>query len=323
MYYKVIVPYSRNRIAYAIIRSLHNRPGTQVFAADSTKLAMCRFSNKVSGFFNYPSDPNDFLTWAEQKQKEGYTIFPTFMESWQLRQAELIDSTPSYDTILNADNKLNVYKACRMLHLPTPETHIIDFNGVIKPSHGRGSERRFWVRPGDVIQKRVYGDAIGIGMLFNHGELKAKFSWRRLQEFPEDGGTSVIRESTKMPHEEAYAQKLLEFFNWHGVAMVEFKGGHIIEVNPRFWGSLQLAIDSGVDFPRLLLDIITYGDCETVLEWKTGVTTSWLAGCIRRRCRPSGNTEDWHLNDPLPFFGQFALALSNVMRGKGLVLDTT
>ena len=317
------MPYSRNRLAYAIVRSLHNRPNTQVFAADSTKLAMCRFSSQISGFFKYLDDTAGLAAWAEQKQKEGYIIFPTFMESWYLRQRGIIDSTPPYETIMQADDKLNIYRVCRMLHLPAPETHKIDFNGVIKPSHGRGSQGRTWVKPGDIIQKRIYGDAVGVGMLFNHGELRAKFSWKRLQEFPEDGGTSVIRESIRAPEEEAYAQKLLEFFNWHGVAMVEFKGGHIIEVNPRFWGSLQLAIDSGVDFPRLLLDVITYGDCETVLNWETGVTTSWLAGCLRRRCRPSGNTEDWHLSDPLPFFGQFALVLSNVMKGKGLVLDAT
>lgn len=39
--------------------------------------------------------------------------------------------------------------------------------------------------------------------------------------------------------------------------MVEFRvsddgTGYLMEINPRFWGSLQLAIDSGVDFPWLL-----------------------------------------------------------------------
>ena len=42
---------------------------------------------------------------------------------------------------------------------------------------------------------------------------------------------------------------------WHGVAMVEFKRDErddtprLMEINGRFWGSLQLAIDAGVDFP--------------------------------------------------------------------------
>ena len=42
--------------------------------------------------------------------------------------------------------------------------------------------------------------------------------------------------------------------------MVEFKTDNqtgepvLMEVNGRFWGSLQLATDAGVDFPRLLLE---------------------------------------------------------------------
>ena len=49
-------------------------------------------------------------------------------------------------------------------------------------------------------------------------------------------------------------QELLDELNWHGVAMVEFKvtedgTPYLMEINTRFWGSLQLAIDAGVDFP--------------------------------------------------------------------------
>ena len=43
------------------------------------------------------------------------------------------------------------------------------------------------------------------------------------------------------------------------VAMVEYKldaatgTAYLMEINGRFWGSLQLAIDAGVDFPLLLV----------------------------------------------------------------------
>ena len=45
--------------------------------------------------------------------------------------------------------------------------------------------------------------------------------------------------------------------NWKGIAMVEWKVDprdgrpKLMEVNPRFWGSLELAVRSGVDFPVL------------------------------------------------------------------------
>ena len=55
--------------------------------------------------------------------------------------------------------------------------------------------------------------------------------------------------------------KLLEKLNWHGVVMFEYKESvnpngdfeyKLLEANPRFWGSVPLAIANGVDFPVLL-----------------------------------------------------------------------
>ena len=52
---------------------------------------------------------------------------------------------------------------------------------------------------------------------------------------------------------------------WTGVVMVEFKKSardgryYVIEVNPKFWGSLQLSIAAGVDFPLLLYQLLATG----------------------------------------------------------------
>jgi hypothetical protein len=48
---------------------------------------------------------------------------------------------------------------------------------------------------------------------------------------------------------------MLDALNWHGVAMVEFRRDDrdgeykLMEVNPKFWGSLDLALAAGADFP--------------------------------------------------------------------------
>ena len=136
-----------------------------------------------------------------------------------------------------------------------------------------------------LLQERIYGPGIGVFTLYDKGKLVAKFSHRRLREKPPSGGVSVLRESIPVdPVAGEYAEKLLNALNWHGVAMVEFKLDQrdntpkLMEINGRFWGSLQLAIDAGVDFPALLMDTVENKPVSPVLNYKVGVKTRWLAG---------------------------------------------
>ena len=68
--------------------------------------------------------------------------------------------------------------------------------------------------------------------------------------------------------------------------MVEFKRDvrdgvpKLMEINGRFWGSLQLAIDSGVDFPRLLVQGVETGTFEPQSDYRLGVRTRWFWGDV-------------------------------------------
>jgi predicted ATP-grasp superfamily ATP-dependent carboligase len=74
-----------------------------------------------------------------------------------------------------------------------------------------------------------------------------------------------------------YTTRLLKEIRWTGLAMVEFKVGHqgamLMEINGRVWGSLPLAVHSGIDFPALLADLLLNGKRpETVLNsYRLGV----------------------------------------------------
>jgi predicted ATP-grasp superfamily ATP-dependent carboligase len=133
-----------------------------------------------------------------------------------------------------------------------------------------------------IVQEYISGDGYGVSVLMNHGELRALFTHKRLREYPITGGPSTLRESVRHPAMENIAVKLLKHFEWHGLAMVEFKLNKytnmpvLIEVNPRFWGSINQAITSGVDFPVLLYKMVIDGDIEPVLNYKTGVKTRFL-----------------------------------------------
>lgn len=138
-----------------------------------------------------------------------------------------------------------------------------------------------------LLQERVVGDGVGVFLLRWEGRCLAVFSHRRLREKPPSGGVSVYCESTAPdPALIAPSLALLERLGWNGVAMIEYKldrasgRAYLMEINGRFWGSLQLAIDAGVDFPNLLLAAATGSPPEPVHDYRVGVRCRWWWGDV-------------------------------------------
>jgi len=133
-----------------------------------------------------------------------------------------------------------------------------------------------------LLQEFVKGEAYGVEILMHNSEPKAIFVHKRLREYPITGGASTLRISVRNDKLVQCAVKLLKEMDWQGVAMVEFKMDEenenfkLIEVNGRFWGSLPLAINAGVDFPYLLYKLMVEGDVSTVKEYKIGFAQRWL-----------------------------------------------
>lgn len=104
-------------------------------------------------------------------------------------------------------------------------------------------------------QEHIAGRGVGANFLFDRGKKVWHFLHERIHELPLSGGASSYRRSVPpMSPLLDDAEKILTTLKWHGVAMVEFKvdvhGRHwLMEINPRLWGSLALAIDAGVNFP--------------------------------------------------------------------------
>jgi predicted ATP-grasp superfamily ATP-dependent carboligase len=155
--------------------------------------------------------------------------------------------------------------------------------------------------PFPLVQEYIRGDGRGVFALMNRGRLRAAFAHRRLREKPPSGGVSVLCESVALdPGVLAQAEQILEALKWHGVAMVEFKRdardgvSKLLEINGRFWGSLQLSVDAGVDFPYLLYRLAVAGDVEPVSTYTTGVRLRWGLGNVDwllLRLRESGRLQ--------------------------------
>ena len=95
--------------------------------------------------------------------------------------------------------------------------------------------------PDPLVQEKVDGDGFGASLLLGpEGNLLCALCHRRVREYPVSGGPSSCCESVYDPAKVRQAHALLRSFGFQGLAMVEFKGPYILEVNPRIWGSFPL-----------------------------------------------------------------------------------
>jgi predicted ATP-grasp superfamily ATP-dependent carboligase len=137
------------------------------------------------------------------------------------------------------------------------------------------------------VQRRVVGEGEGLFLLRWNGRTVAAFAHRRLREKPPWGGVSVYRESIQPPPPLlAAGERLLTALGWQGVAMIECKrdlatGEHVLmEINGRLWGSLQLALDAGVDFPALLVRCARGEVVHGPAPYRTGIRSRWFWGDV-------------------------------------------
>ena len=159
-----------------------------------------------------------------------------------------------------------------------------------------------------LVQKRIHGPGIGIFLLMKEGEVVAKFAHRRIREKPPSGGVSVVSESIIPPEDVVEsAVRILANVGWTGVAMVEFKVdleekiAKLLEVNARFWGSLQLSISSGVDFPYMLFRMAQGERIINSGEYKVGLRSRWELGDLDHlliRLLKDPKTSNLPLNQP-------------------------
>jgi predicted ATP-grasp superfamily ATP-dependent carboligase len=196
--------------------------------------------------------------------------------------------------------------------------------------------------PYPVIQSRLDSSGTGLGvclLLDKNQNVLAIFGHERLREYPIEGGPSTLRRSYKNHFLIEKSVKLLKEIRFSGVAMVEYKidlstGEPVLmEINPRFWGSLHLAIAAGVNFPVLYCLSALGRPLTPVLEFQEDIYARWLIpGDLlhfifspnRFHLKPSffkfwGNDlfyDELSLDDPLPTLGLIIESLQRLFEKK-------
>jgi len=136
---------------------------------------------------------------------------------------------------------------------------------------------------GALLQACEPGHGEGLFFAAERGRAVAWFAHRRLREKPPWGGVAVLCESIEPdPALLGPAARLIERLGWHGVGMLEFRRrpdgrAVLMELNPRLWGSAQLALDAGADFASWLLALHA-GGAPPRWQPRSGVRLRWLLG---------------------------------------------
>jgi predicted ATP-grasp superfamily ATP-dependent carboligase len=267
--------------------------------------------------------------------------------------------SPGLKKIEFVRDKGNLMQFAEKIGLPTPKTfHVspslslpldsIPIPAVIKPRISSGSLGIVYVKkkedlipfyqrvherfPFPIVQEWIPdgGGVYGFSALYDeNSSVKAAFVHKKLRMYPVQGGPSTLGEGVEHPQVMEMGLSLLNSLNWVGVGMAEFKVDprdgmpKLMEVNPRFWGSLQLAIVSGVDFPYLILKMARRESFEPILHYAVGKRFRWLL--LGDFLHFFNNPQRFHLHpsffdffdpntcydvvskdDPLPFLGSVA-----------------
>jgi len=159
---------------------------------------------------------------------------------------------------------------------------------VVHDEAARALTLASWL-PDTPVQEQAWvpGRGVGVEVLYDRGRMAWHFVHERLHEWPLTGGASTLRRAAgPEPELVAMTQRLLDRLQWHGVAMVEWRrdaqgGVHLMEINPRLWGSLPLTIAAGVPIPRGLLALATGEPLAPQRGWRVGVTARNLSNDIQ------------------------------------------
>lgn len=217
---------------------------------------------------------------------------------------------------------------------------------VVRDASMRTALLKKWLRHVDVQEQQwVPGRGVGVELVYADGKVVAEFVHERLHELPLTGGGSTLRRAAKADQRLLeLSKRLLDALQWQGVAMVEWRRAddgsvHLMEINPRLWGSLPLTIAAGVDVPAILHDMALGRPMQAVTHWKEQVSARnigedlhWTLSNLRAdRSDPllltqslpamlagwlrvfSGREvyDGWHLRDPAVAIAE----LKNVARG--------
>jgi len=306
---QVIIPRGEHFVALAVVRSLGKKKiNTTVISNYANAMSMSsKYCHKrIVSDNSYdlyktfskthlimPTDENLMIELSKNREKYQCSL-----------------AFPEYPILNRAFNKKCLLERADQLDIPCPTTFFprdsddvrneldtLKFPVVIKPIRGLSGSGISFVNSGNelkqgyeetikkfgqlMIQEKIpYKERYSVACIMNFDHCMRKFCVLKVVRcYPVHTGPATIVESVDRPDLVAMADILLQSISHYGVAEVEFvidtrdNTPKLMEINPRFWGSLQGAISAGIDFPFLLYKLFHEGDIDKDNHYKTGIRT--------------------------------------------------
>lgn len=230
---------------------------------------------------------------------------------------------PSEENVDLARNKDKTYRFAQNQGIPIPKTFfpatlsdvtaLVDRLSppyVVKESQGTaGSGNQYFSTPEGLlryfrglpdgawpmVQEFIQGKFYGFTAVCQEGEICRYFIFDVLQQYPDTGGVLVLGRSVVDDVVFNLSRDLVKKLKWTGAIdldlfVVKDRGPLLLEINPRFSGTIQFALNCGVDLPQSYVQLAQADRIPSAQEthYRSGVYyralfTEEIRACIRNR----------------------------------------
>lgn len=199
-----------------------------------------------------------------------------------LRQSASLPPLAPPDAVTAANDKGLVAATMAAHGVPQPETMVIEthhantsafeafpFPALVKPRMAAGGygirrvetveqllQQRDCFSGDHILQSFVDGDDVTCSMIADNGEILALTTQRALVRSSRPYAPPVGVTVEPIPSAEATGRCFAASLRWSGPVCINMREDHdgvarIIDVNPRFWGSMPASAAAGVSFPMI------------------------------------------------------------------------
>ncbi len=307
---RILLTDGLQRKTLVAVRSL-GRAGYETLVADDTPFSLARWSRYCRRALVSPAPESpEYGDWLWRAAEQADLVLP--MDDLSTAAAIACGDAlgaksllPSGEQFATGRDKWRTAELARRAGVPHPRTVAVESHDelaearnslggdvVVRPRVGSGGRGVRFLAEGDpmpqealrghIAQERIPpGRKFDVGLLYGRdGTVRAVFCQEELRWFPGEQGTSTLQRSVLRQDVVDLSLRLLQPLGWRGLVEVEWVLApdgtpRLLEINPRAWASLGLAVAAGVDFPRLWAELALGCDAHGPETYDTHVVCRW------------------------------------------------